>query len=363
MHPCEEARGRNPRKGDEIPPLFCVFQQYSRPFVFRADTLCCWSDGSVLTRFLLRNHCRVGTFIRIVFLFPCCCAAHSICPIQTRLVLTRQCTFVAWLKPLHPSRSKCGSEIHRHESIVLIRKSCQSEQSSHLYIEHTRGPQCRATARAPESIAGRGNHSHWQRSWVLCECWQINVEKITATAEQAQEALQQLQAQGTRIAALETQLRFESARARTAEQERSALIRTLGAIRIDRGSSKVDTKGTGQPFMWKGTADQDFGEWAHKMRAFMLARFGDQILTALAWAARQRKIVVKTWVASQRDRFTAWISVFGEQADEDERIDNIDDFVGTLHAYLVSFTTDAPNRIVRNSAEGNGLESLETIAR
>ena len=52
---------------DEIPPLFCVFQQYSRPFVFRADTLCCWSDGSVLSRLLLRNHYRVGTFIGVDF--------------------------------------------------------------------------------------------------------------------------------------------------------------------------------------------------------------------------------------------------------------------------------------------------------
>ena len=48
-----------------------------------------------------------------------------------------------------------------------------------------------------------------------------------ATAEQMQEALQQLQAQGARIAALETQLRVESARAQTAEQERSTLIQTL----------------------------------------------------------------------------------------------------------------------------------------
>ena len=29
---------------------------------------------------------------------------------------------------------------------------------------------------------------------------------------------------------------------------------------------------------------------------------------------------------------------------EDEQIDNIDDFVGKLHACLVSSTTDAPNR-------------------
>ena len=112
----------------------------------------------------------------------------------------------------------------------------------------------------------------------------------------------------------------------------------------------VNTKGIGQPFMLKGTAEQDFGEWTHKVR--MLARFGDQILTALTWAARQRKIVVKTCVVSQRDRFVPWITVFGEQGDDDEQIDNIDDFVGKFYAYFVSFTTDAPNRIVRYSGEG-----------
>ena len=53
----------------------------------------------------------------------------------------------------------------------------------------------------------------------------------------------------------------------------------------------------------------------------MLVRFGDQSLTALTWAARQRKIVVKTCVASQRDRLVPWITVFGEQAAEDD-IDN-----------------------------------------
>ena len=110
----------------------------------------------------------------------------------------------------------------------------------------------------------------------------------------------------------------------------------------------VDTKGTGQPFTLKGGADDDFGEWSHKVRTFMLARFGDEILTALTWAARQQRIVVKTCVASERNRFIPWITVFGEHAAKDE-IDNIDDFVGKFYAYVVSFTTDAANRIVRNS--------------
>ena len=149
-----------------------------------------------------------------------------------------------------------------------------------------------------------------------------------ATAEQVQEALQQLQ----------------EPRQLSAEQERSALIQTLGTMRTNRGDAMVDTKGIGHPFMWKGSADQDFGEWSHKVHTLMLARFGDDILTALTWAARQRKR----------------ITVFGEQAAEDE-IENIDDFVGKLYAYPVSFTTDAANRIFRNSGEGNGLEAWRRL--
>ena len=122
----------------------------------------------------------------------------------------------------------------------------------------------------------------------------------------------------------------------------------------------VDTKGIGQPFTLKGGAGHDFGEWTHKVRIFMLATFGDEILTALTWAARQQKIVVKTCVAPQRNRFVPWITVFGEQAAEDE-IENIDDSVGKFYAYLVSFTTDAANRIVRNSGEGNGLEAWRRL--
>ena len=58
-----------------------------------------------------------------------------------------------------------------------------------------------------------------------------------ATQEQVQEALQQLQAQGARIAALETQLQIEQTRALTAEQERSALIQTL-VTTLSKGSRK-----------------------------------------------------------------------------------------------------------------------------
>ena len=78
----------------------------------------------------------------------------------------------------------------------------------------------------------------------------IDSENVMATAEQMQEALQQqqhgLQVLGARMAALDTQLQFESARAQKSEQERSLLIQSMGAMRTDRGSAMVDTKGSGR---------------------------------------------------------------------------------------------------------------------
>ena len=72
-------------------------------------------------------------------------------------------------------------------------------------------------------------------------------------------------------------------------------------------------------------------------------------------------IIVLGCRPSQRNRRIPWIDVFGEGADEEDQIDEIDDFVVKLHAYLVSFTTDAANRIVRNSGEGNGLKAWRRL--
>ena len=116
-------------KNDEIPPLSLCPSAILPSFVFRADTLCCWNDGSVLSRFLLRKHCRVGTFIRID-LSPCCSAAHSICSIQSCLVSMRPCTLVSWLKPLHPS----------HLELWFFQPCHHTRISSCLGTENARSP-------------------------------------------------------------------------------------------------------------------------------------------------------------------------------------------------------------------------------
>ena len=101
-------------------------------------------------------------------------------------------------------------------------------------------------------------HEHREYCWkryllsVIAEpCLCIDSENVMATAQQMQEALLQSQVLTARMAALETQLPFESARAQKAEQERSTLIQSMGATQTDRGGAMVDTKGIGQPFMLK----------------------------------------------------------------------------------------------------------------
>ena len=55
------------------------------------------------------------------------------------------------------------------------------------------------------------------------------------------------------------------------------------------------------------------------------------------------------------------IDVFAEGANEEDQIDEIDDIVVKLYAYFVFFTTDAANRTVRNSGEGNVLEAWRRL--
>ena len=129
-----------------------------------------------------------------------------------------------------------------------------------------------------------------------------------ATAEQVQEALQQLQAQGARVAALETQLQIEQTsnggRARKEHvdsdsgNDANGPWRRHGRCAGDRRALHVE---------------RDCRTGLRRVDTQSAHVHACKVRTALKWAARQRKIVVKTCVASQRDRFVPWITVFGEQ--------------------------------------------------
>ena len=181
-----------------------------------------------------------------------------------------------------------------------------------------------------------------------------------ATPEQVQEIVRKVEEQQTRIAQLEVAMTQAVARGERAEQDRTALIRMLEEKSAGAGAGIVDMKGVGQPFKYNGKKDLDFAEWTHKLRVYLVAKYGDKIIRPLQWAARQRRIVVST-NDNGNDRMIAWSDEFGDGAIEDNKIIGIEQMITQLYTYLVSFTTGDANRVVRNAGEGQGLEAWRRL--
>ena len=86
LHPCAKARGCSPRRSDEIPLLFCVFQQYC---IFTATV-----EEQLSDKFL----CQLQSVFRgLVFLHCAFISSHP----DSFSVDTRPCRFGAWLKATH----------------------------------------------------------------------------------------------------------------------------------------------------------------------------------------------------------------------------------------------------------------------
>ena len=144
-------------------------------------------------------------------------------------------------------------------SIQVIWK-CDTEivsiQLSHRTQNSARSTEYRATARACESwyrlllktiisfscsgadACASAGASTLRRSWQLRSKCRRHFNNFSR--------------RGAGIVALETQLQIESARAQTAEKERSALIQTLVTIRQERAGGMVESTGISQPFTLKG---------------------------------------------------------------------------------------------------------------
>ena len=182
---------------------------------------------------------------------------------------------------------------------------------------------------------------------------------MAISPEQVQELLARLATTEQRLGGLENELHTERTRATNAEAERSALIRAMEA-RTE--GNLVGTKGLGQPFKLSGdnAKDEDIAEWCHKVRTFARARFGDEFLPALQWAARQKQQVAEE-NPTQSTRITTYKDKFGADADALEQIQNLHKIVGQLYTYLVAFTTGGANSEVRNAGDGAGLEAWRRL--
>ena len=85
-----------------------------------------------------------------------------------------------------------------------------------------------------------------------------------------------------------------------AAEEWRNLISLLSSRTGSGADDVVDGKGVGQPFKLTGRKD-DFTEWTHNCRTFLVAKLGDNVASLLKWAQQQKKSIVSTEMAMERE--------------------------------------------------------------
>ena len=141
---------------------------------------------------------------------------------------------------------------------------------------------------------------------------------------QTQVALQQdrLLRQEQQVTQLQAQLLEASTRLVRAEETRNLVL----CMAAKKEEGLVDSTGVGQPFKLSGKSDQDFAEWQHKFKAFMKAKYGEEVERVLSWTQSSGRPL---------SRRTG------------------------LMAYLVSFTTLEANKVEQWGRRIGGVETLE----
>ena len=180
-------------------------------------------------------------------------------------------------------------------------------------------------------------------------------QQIDVQAQAQQQSNQQLQEALAMLNTLSAQLGEATARAQTAEQERRDALRlaaaSIGNVEgFGTGGPLVDSKGVGQPFKYDGGSDQDFSEWSHKVTTYLKAKFGSDVERVLRWSVQQRRSIVECLPGRQTQsadgRQVAYSPLFGEEADDLDRVPNLRQIATGIHTYLIALTTGDSNKIV-----------------
>lgn len=195
--------------------------------------------------------------------------------------------------------------------------------------------------------------------------FQQQMEAATARNLELQQRLDQALAHLTTVS---VQIGDAATRATAAEAERRDALRIAAAATSSGGGGAasfsadgggiVDNKGVGQPFKLSNNKDQDFAEWKFKFLSHAKARYGHEVERAFEWAAFQKKVVVTVAMTAKQ---VGWADVFGDAADEIDKIDNLQGKLDGIMSYMVSFTTGEANKIVRNVGSNNTLEAWRKL--
>ena len=117
----------------------------------------------------------------------------------------------------------------------------------------------------------------------------------------------------------------------------------------------VDTRGIGKPPMFGGGDDKKeekaYPVWQRKVANYVVSVYPD-LKEALEWAVHQAEPIGPMEIQNR----------FGHQADELDRIQEVEDKLHQLYSILVQITEGEANDIVCNSS-GQGLEAWRKLAR
>ena len=185
---------------------------------------------------------------------------------------------------------------------------------------------------------------------------QVDQRRIQESEATIQRMGQAVQAGELRVQQAEVRVQEAEARVTKSEEERTAMYKLVSRL---ADSDIVDSKAVGQPFKFTGKKDSDFSEWSHKLKTFILAKYGEKMERALKWATKQRKAIVKTPENEQRE--ISYDLEFGDLAAEFNAIGEPEKVFRNLYTYLISFTSGEANRVVRNAGDGQGLEAWRRL--
>ena len=180
---------------------------------------------------------------------------------------------------------------------------------------------------------------------------QAGMARMQAVMEQQQAELMALRQSSTTLA------EQHALQVAAAAEERRNLIGVLAQRTAAGNDEVVDGKGVGHPPKLTGRRD-DFAEWTHKCRTFLVAKLGDRVGEPLKWAQQQRKNIVSSAVPGERE--VSYYAMFGQGAGQ-RAIADIEKIESRISTYMTSFTSGDANKVVRNVGEGRGLESWRRL--
>lgn len=184
-----------------------------------------------------------------------------------------------------------------------------------------------------------------QRS--LTESQQMRDANVVLT-----QRLQQAETEVRQVAAVNEALRQERAESMEVLKLIPKALESIGGHR-DR-KNLFDSKGLGKPqTLGDEQAELRFRLWSIKLEDYVAGVFGEKFREAMQWASESEVEVSSALLAN----------TYGEHADPNDVIEDIDDMNTKLYSALRSTTEGTPFDVVDNTSSNSGLEAWRLLHR